>query len=53
MFNLVASNVEAKKFLNWKPKFLGKKGLEKGIIKTIEFLHENKIDKTKNKKFIY
>ena len=53
VFNLVASNTEAKKFLNWKPKFIGKKGLEKGIIKTIEFLQKNQIDKTKNKKFIY
>ena len=50
--NLVSSNKEAMKFLNWKPKYSGKLGLEKGIKKTIEFL-ENNVDNNENKKFVY
>ena len=53
VMNLVSSNKEAMKFLNWKPKYSGKLGLEKGIKKTIEFLENNKLDNNENKKFVY
>ena len=38
------------KFLNWKPKYSGKLGLEKGIKKTIEFLENTQSDNNENKK---
>ena len=53
VLNLVASNKIAKNFLNWTPKYKGKKGFEKGIIKTIEFFLKNKSEKKENKIFIY
>lgn len=37
---LIASNVKAKKILNWSPKYTGKKGLERGLIKTIEWFKD-------------
>ena len=39
---LLASNLKAKKILNWSPKYAGK-GLEKGLIKTIEWFKNEKI----------
>ena len=44
---LLASNIKAKKLLNWKPKYKNKNGLEKALKKTIAW-YENK----KNKPFI-
>jgi dTDP-glucose 4,6-dehydratase len=41
VMRLCASNVKAKKLLKWKPKFSGKNGLKKGLIKTIEWFQEN------------
>ena len=38
---LCASNKKAKKLLKWKPKFVGKKGLKKGLIKTIDWYRKN------------
>ena len=38
---LCASNKKAKKLLKWKPKFVGKKGLKKGLIKTIDWCRKN------------
>ena len=38
---LCASNNKAKKLLNWKPKFVGKKGLKKGLLKTIDWYRKN------------
>ena len=37
---LLASNQKAKKILNWSPKYAGKKGLERGLIKTIEWFKD-------------
>ena len=48
VFNLVASNLKAKKFLNWSPKYTGKIGFENALRLTIDFL-----DHAKNNKFIY
>ena len=38
---LLASNMKAKKLLNWKPKYKNKIGLEKALKKTISW-YENK-----------
>ena len=43
VMRLCASNIKAKKLLKWKPRFSGKKGLKKGLIKTIEWYQENEI----------
>ncbi|MDC1053071.1 SDR family NAD(P)-dependent oxidoreductase [Candidatus Pelagibacter sp.] len=51
VFNLVASNLEAKKFLNWKPKYIGKKGFDNALKLTIDFFKDHK--PKKNNKFIY
>ena len=48
VMRLCASNVKAKKLLKWKPKFSGKKGLKKGLIKTIEWYQENEISNKDN-----
>ena len=53
VLNLVASNKEALKLLNWSPKYKGKKGLENGIKKTVDFLRNNKSNTIDNKKFVY
>ena len=43
---LKSNNKKALKLLNWKPKFFGEKGLDKGLTKTIEwFLHNSTKDK--------
>ena len=34
---LLASTKKAKKIINWKPKYLGKKGFEEGLKKTISW----------------
>jgi len=34
---LVASNVKAKKILNWEPKYIGQKGFSEGIKKTVDW----------------
>ena len=39
---LCSDNTKARKFLGWKPKFSGKKGLEKGLEKTIEWFSKKK-----------
>lgn len=44
---LLSNNKKAMKLLKWKPKFVGVKGFEKGLLNTIEWF------KTNNKKFIY
>ena len=38
---LCSSNKKAVKLLNWKPKFVGKSGLKKGLIKKIKWYVEN------------
>jgi NAD dependent epimerase/dehydratase len=53
VFNLLASNTEARKFLKWKPKYSDKKGFEEAIRLTINFLIKNKKYIISNKKFIY
>lgn len=53
VYNLLASNLQAKKFLNWKPKFINKKGFENALKLTVNFYIENKKFKINNKKFIY
>ncbi len=40
--HLLSDNRKARKLLNWKPKNLGKKGFEEGIIKTISWFKEEK-----------
>tara|TARA_Y100001970_G_scaffold105894_1_gene132669 strand:+ start:2373 stop:3365 length:993 start_codon:yes stop_codon:yes gene_type:complete len=51
---LLASNKKAKKILNWKPKFKNKKGLEMGIIKTINwFRNKNNLKLYKSSEFNY
>jgi len=46
---LCASNMKAKKILNWKPKYEGIKGFEKGLKLTIEWFKNEKInEKSKN-----
>jgi len=39
---LLASTKKAKKLISWKPKFSNKKGLEEGLIKTIEWFSDTK-----------
>lgn len=39
---LIANNTKAKKLLNWRPNFSGKKGFELGILKSLEWFNENK-----------
>lgn len=51
VFNLVASNLKAKKFLNWSPKYTGKIGFENALRLTIDFFKDHK--QSKNNKFIY
>jgi NAD dependent epimerase/dehydratase len=53
VFNLLASNLEAKKFLKWKPKYINKKSFEDALRLTVNFLAENKKFTSSNKKFIY
>ncbi|MAR78446.1 MAG: NAD-dependent dehydratase [Gammaproteobacteria bacterium] len=43
---LKASNKKAETLLNWKPKYSGKLGLEKGLIATVDWF-ENNLDKYK------
>ena len=40
---LCASNKKAKKLLKWKPGFVGKQGLRRGLIKTIDWYKKNSI----------
>jgi NAD dependent epimerase/dehydratase len=50
---LLASTIKAKKILNWEPKLKGKKGLEKGLIKTINwFKDEKNLQLYKSNKYI-
>ena len=46
VMNLKANNQKAKKLLNWRPKYSGKKGLESGLKKTIQWF-----SKSENLKF--
>ncbi len=39
---LIANNTKAKKLLNWRPNFSGKKGFELAILKSLEWFRENK-----------
>ena len=39
---LIANNTKAKKLLNWRPNFSGKKGFELAILKSLEWFNENK-----------
>ena len=50
---LKASNSKAKKLIEWSPNYHGKKGLEKGLIKTIEwFSKEDNLKKYNSDKYI-
>ena len=50
---LLASTIKAKKILNWEPNLKGKKGLEKGLIKTINwFKDEKNLQLYKSNKYI-
>ena len=49
---LLASNMKAKKLLNWKPKYKNKIGLEKALKKTISW-YENKKNQSLIKSDIY
>ena len=40
---LCASNKKAKKLLKWQPGFVGKQGLRRGLIKTIDWYKKNSI----------
>ena len=43
---LISNNKKAKKILHWTPKFIGKKGLENALVKTINwFKAENNLSK--------
>ena len=53
VLNLLSSNTKAKKILKWKPKFTGPKGLEKGLLQTINFYKKNYLSPKKVNKFIY
>jgi len=49
---LVADNSKSKKLLNWSPKYSGKEGFKKGLIKTIDWF-ENNLSKINYKPHIY
>ena len=52
--NLLSSNKKAKKLLNWKPKFNGKKGFETGIKHTIDwFSNEKNLQHYSSDTFVY
>lgn len=53
VFNLLASNAEAKKILKWEPKYTNKKSFEDALRLTINFFIQNKKFQSSNKKFIY
>ena len=40
--HLLSDNRKAHKLLNWRPKNVGKKGFEQGIVKTINWFKEEK-----------
>ena len=43
---LISNNKKQKKILHWTPKFIGKKGLENALVKTINcFAIENNLSK--------
>ena len=49
VFRLLCDNRKARKLLKWKPKYSGKKGLEQGLRKTIEwFSDKNNLKKYKS-----
>ena len=49
---LFSDNSLAKKLISWSPKFSGKEGLEKGLIKTVEwFSNEENLKKYKSEIF--
>ena len=41
VMRLLCNNSKAKKLLNWKPEYSGKKGLERGLKETIEWFSDN------------
>ena len=49
---LLCNNKKFTKYFNWKPKYSGRDGLKKGIIKTIEWFKANKNFYTQTSKFI-
>ena len=50
---LLASTIKAKKILNWEPELKGKKGLEQGLVKTINwFKDEKNLQLYKSNKYI-
>ena len=51
--NLISSNLKARKILKWKPKLVGPEGLEKGILKTINFFKTHNKNTNTGNKFIY
>lgn len=51
--NLLSSNAKAKKILKWKPVLNGHEGLEKGLLKTINFYEKNYLSLKEDNKFIY
>jgi NAD dependent epimerase/dehydratase len=44
VMRLISSNKKAKKILNWEPKFNGDKGLNLGLIKTLDWYKKNRND---------
>ena len=48
---LVSNNKKAKKLIKWKPNYALKKGFEKGLIKTLKWVLEQKKDIVKLKRF--
>jgi NAD dependent epimerase/dehydratase len=51
--NLCSSIKKAKKKLNWKPKYTGVKGFERGLLETIEWNKKLKKNNFSNKKYIF
>ena len=49
---LLCNNKKFSKYFNWKPKYAGRDGLKKGIIKTIEWFKANRDLYNKTSKFI-
>ena len=53
VLKLLSKNTKAKKILKWKPTFVGKKGFEAALIKTIQWFEEYNNDKSSSSKYNY
>ena len=42
VMRLISSNKKAKKILNWEPKYIGNKGLNLGLAKTLNWYKQNR-----------